>query len=285
VKVSWAQRLGRVGEKEIESRLSYFSKTSRDEVDIGIDFQCELLEDDSPTLPFFVQAKGTEHFDDGWSGGIKKSTLLYWLLKNYPVFIIVYDDKSENCYWMSVEDQRYHLLQKISEKETKTVQVKLDKSHILERGKNRNQEFIQKVKDDLHSIRLFFGRPEPKGEGYVKKMPDPPRSVSEHVLIKENVRMGLYSLIQHYLQKSDRKNAHLCCHFLSEFDKSHYNHFVWLGQINRSIGNYKEATSNFTEALRICQGDKKWPEDSMKRIIEFIKGEMEITDNIAKRIN
>jgi len=79
---------------------AYFSKTTPEEVDLGIDFHCELIEDDRPSITFLVQAKGTEHFKNGWSKGIRKSTILYWLWQRSPVYLIVYDEKDGNCYCM-----------------------------------------------------------------------------------------------------------------------------------------------------------------------------------------
>jgi len=279
----WEQRLGRVGAKEIESRLSYFSKTTPDEVDLGIDFHCELIEDDHPSITFLVQAKGTEHFKNSWSKGIRKSTILYWLWQRSPVFLVVYDDKDKNCYWMSIEDQRYSLFQKLGQKSSNTISIKLDRSHVLERGKDRNYEFIEKIKDDMLSVQQFWGFPRPKGNGYVKKIPPPPRSKWEFAQTKETVRMSLYSIVQHFINERDIGNALLCCRFLAEFDRSHYNHFLWLGHIYREIGDYRKADESFKEALKICERDSKWPRDSMKSIIEAILKEIEITHKLQSR--
>jgi tetratricopeptide (TPR) repeat protein len=283
VQFPWEQRLGRVGAKEIESRLSYFSKTTSQEVDLGIDFHCELIEDDRPSIIFLVQAKGTEHFKNGWSKGIKKSTILYWLQQRSPVYLIVDDEKDGNCYWMSIEDHRYSLFHKLSQKTSKTISIKLDRSHVLERGKDKNYEFIEKIKDDLLSIQQFWGLPQPKGTGYVKRIPPPPRSDWELTQTRENIRMSLYSLVQHYMNKKDMQSTLLCCRFLGEFDKSHYNHFVWLGQIHREMGNYEEADESFNEALKICKRDSKWPSESMRNIIEAIHKEIEIKHKLQSR--
>ena len=152
VKVPWEIRLGDVGEAEIKGRLSYFSVPTKFVRDVGIDFYCELLEEDSPLMPFYVQAKGTEHIDDNWGASVKKSTIIYWLQQPFPVFLVVYDENTENCYWMSIEDYRYSLIQKIFETTSETIYLKIDKSHILEKGKGKNDEFIKKIKDDLISI-------------------------------------------------------------------------------------------------------------------------------------
>ena len=270
----WNNRLGTVGESAIKSRLAYFSNPTKYEEDVGIDFYCELIEDDSPSNPFYVQAKGTEHFDGSWGRGIPKSTITYWLQQQHPVFLIVHDDKTATCYWMSVEDYRYDLIQKIFTSDSDTIYIKMDKSNILERGKDRNKAFIAKVKDDVVSVQLFRGRPQFIGQEYVKRIPPRPRSNIELLQARETARACLYSLIQHYLAENDLKTAYTYCQFLAGFDKSHYNHFVWLGNIAKALGRTEVAKESFEQALRICRADKNWPRDSMEKLIASIEDEM-----------
>lgn len=277
VKVPWKTRLGDVGELEIRKRLSYFSIPTKYTTDVGIDFYCELLEDDSPTIPFYVQAKGTEHFDDNWGASIRKSTIIYWLLRPFPVFLIVYDENARDCYWMAIEDHRYGLFRKISKTNSKTIYLKIDKSNILEKGRGKNDEFIRKIKQDLNSVKLFQGQPLFKGEGYVRLVPDPPRSNVEFQRTKETIRAGLYSLLIYYFfLRRDLENAYLLGEFLTRFDTSHYNHFVWFGQINKAFGKNLEAKRSFVKALKICEGDPNWPRESMKHIIARIKTEIDL---------
>lgn len=272
VKLSWETRLGDIGEAEIKSRLSYFSLPVKYDTDIGIDFYCELLEDDTPGLPFYVQAKGSEHFDVNWGASVKKSTIIYWLLRPSPVFLIVYDENAGDCYWMSIEDHRYSLFEKLSKTHTKTIYLKMGRSHVLEKGRGKNNEFVRKIKEDLGSVELFRGRPKFKGEGYVRQVPDPPRSRIEFQRIKENIRESLYSLlIYHFFLQRDLENAYLLGEFLTKFDKSHYNHFVWFGQINKALGKKSDARKNFEDALKICERDKNWPRESIEHIIARIK--------------
>ena len=98
VKHPWEARLGDVAEAEITKGLSYFSKVTKISKDIGLDFYCELLVNDSPSLPFHIQAKGTEHFDCNWTGYIKKSTIHYWLQQSFPVFLIVFQTLESSAY-------------------------------------------------------------------------------------------------------------------------------------------------------------------------------------------
>jgi len=234
---SWENRLGKASEHQIQSRLDYFSHTQKLENDLGIDFYCELIEDKTPTYEFYVQAKGTEHFDEQWRASIKKSTIVYWLLKPNPVFLIVYDEPNGICYWMSIEDNRYKLIDKMSKTDGKTISLVLDRTHILEQGKNKNREFTQKIKDNKRLIALFLGQATFKGEGYVKQLPDTPRNQMELIRVRENLRVSLYSLVIYYFNKSDLKTAYSYCEFLAKFDPTgHYNHFVWLGLINLEFG-------------------------------------------------
>ena len=273
VKAPWNQRLGGIGEAEINKCLLYFSIPTKYDLDVGIDYYCELLENSSPTDSFYVQAKGTEHFDDDWGRSIKKSTIMYWLTRPFPVFLMIYDEKEKECYWMSIEDKRYELLTKM-DSASESIHIKVDKSRILIDGKDMNNEFIKKIRDDLVSIGLWQGHPIPKGREYVKQMPGPPRSNIELRRSKSYLRMNISSLIQHYMLVEDWDNAYICCDFLTKFDKNHYNHFVWFGQINAIIGNKEKARKSYEEALNICERDKKWPKESMDRLKESIKREI-----------
>jgi hypothetical protein len=276
VKVTWETRLSDISEAEITGLLSYFSTVTKYRRDVGIDFYCELLENDSPSVPFYIQAKGTEHFDGSWGAGVRKSTILYWLQQPSPVFLVVYDEKGGNCYWMSIEDLRDSLIQKIFETNSKTIYIGMDRSHILERGKDKNKEFMTKIKGDLGSVELFRGRPTFRGDGYVKLIPAPPRSEVELRRIRENIRGSLYSLLVYYFfQQNDLPNAYLLGEFLTKFDRGHYNHFVWFGQINKALGKPTEARKSFEEALRICEEDRNWPRQSIEDIIARIKKDIE----------
>jgi len=155
-RVPWSTRLGDIGQSEIESRLKYFSTGHPYHRDVGIDYYCELLEDDGPSTPFYVQAKGTEHFDDTWRAIIKTSSIRYWLGQPHPVFLIVYDEKNDHCYWMSIEDKRYDLLpETLTAKDT--INLKMERGHVLKKGKGMNDEFIRKIKEDTASFVLWWG--------------------------------------------------------------------------------------------------------------------------------
>ena len=283
VKVPWETRLGDVGEAEIKSRLCYFSILTKYERDVGIDFYCELIENDSPSVPFYVQAKGTEHFDDNWRASIKKTTIQYWLTRPFPVFLVVYDENDLNCYWMSIEEQRYALMDRLlKDSVNNTLNIKMDKTKVLERGKESNLDFKTKIMEGWLSIEQYNGRPPFEGRGYVKAVPKPPRSNIELQRTKENIRMYIYSLIIYYWTRNDPSTAVFYCKFLTKFDRSHYNHFLWYGLMSKELGDYKTAKQNLEFALDICERDKNWPRDSMKQITDYIKKEVAEIDKLLK---
>jgi hypothetical protein len=268
--VPWTTRLGTVGESEVRTRLAYFSNPTKYETDLGIDFYCELLENDSPSLPFYVQAKGTEHFDDKWGQSILKSTLVYWLQQPFPVFLLVYDEPRRVCYWMSIERQRYYLIERIFTTDATTIYLTMDRSNVIEQGRDRNQSFIQGIKEDTALVQLFRGQAVFRGDGYVKQVPPPPRTELELGRIKENVRAGLYSLVQYYSATQDLPSAKLLCEFLASFDTDHHLHFEWLGRINAVLGDRPAARANFWKAIEICQHDKKLSKEELQSMLDSI---------------
>jgi tetratricopeptide (TPR) repeat protein len=285
VKIRWETRLAGVGESAIKKRLCYFSTLTKVEVDVGIDFVCELIKNDVPYAKFNVQAKGTGHFDQVWGQSIKKSTIIYWLKQQEPVYLIVYDDESGNCYWMSIEDYRYEFLGKVmnEERTTESVYIRLDRSRILEDGKEKNEDFKRKIITDKYSIEQFWGRPQARGDGYVKTLPFPPRNAHELIATRENIRLSLYSLVIHYLGLNDLKESYLYCDFLTKFDHGHYNHFEWLGILNLALKRPEKAKEAFQKALKICLEDKNWPPDNMKIHLDRLKDELEAAEEAISR--
>jgi len=274
-KVPWTTKLAGVGEAQISARLQYFSNVTNYNLDLGIDFYCELLENGAPSTPFYVQAKGTQHFDETWSQSIAKSTVGYWLNQPHPVMLIVYDEKARTCYWMSIESHRYEFLSQMKST-SGTIHITLDRSKVLADGANTNDSFIAQIKADGESIMLWRGYPQFKGEGYVKEIPDAPRSESELTRVEETLRKTSYSLVRYYTGSSyDWSRASDLCELLTKFDKSHYNHFVWLAQIKQVQGDRQVALLNFEEALEICERDKTWPKESMDITKEAIKRQIE----------
>lgn len=279
-KVRWTTRLGHIGEDRISAVLDYLCVVNKHHRDLGIDFHCELLEDDIPSgRVFYVQAKGSKHFDATWSGNVPKSTVRYWLSQTCPVMLVVYDENAKMCYWMSIESHRYDFLPQLgSNSSRRTIHITLDRSKVLVEKTNANSVFVNQIKADQGSIMLWMGHPQPKGEGYLRELPPAPRSPHELAKVEENLRMSLYSLVKHYMNSYQWKWARHLCQFLTEFDRSHYNQFVTLAQIEEVLGHREAAFLYWKEALDICERDKKWKGKSMRNIKQAIKREIRRID-------
>lgn len=279
-KVPLSRRRESGAEAEIKARLSYFSIPAKPEPDIGIDFYCELLDGDSPTSKFFgVQAKGTKNFGKQWRATIKKTTLEHWLSLSFPVFLIVFDEKSGNSYWISIIDNLQKIVRKIRP-ESKTISITMDKIHSLEKGGHRNNDFIAAIKNATALISLLYGQPQ-SGEGYVR--PAAPLLILNQGVIlnlKARIRTNLNYLINHYLLTNNIELAYFLCEFLTRFDTAHYDHFFRMGQICRILGKKDEARKYFAKAIQMCKEDPNWnrlkkPSDpSIEDIIRMIENEM-----------
>ncbi len=280
-KVPSSQRRGTSAEAEIKAILNDFSIPAKPEPDIGIDYHCELLSQDTPTGKFFgVQAKGKKHIKDKQLISIRKSTVRHWLFRlPYPVFVIVLDKESWEGYWISITDNLWNLTLQL-ENSHDTVSVQINKSHKLSRGENANENFVSKVKSDMEMISLVRGHPQ-FGEGYVRRIPVAYLSSGIRSLLEEGVRTNLNLLINHWVLEGKIGTAYFLCKFLTDFDKAHYDHFYNFGQINKLMGNKAEAKKAFEEAIRICREDKNWnlrkrPSDpAIEEIIGIIQTEIE----------
>lgn len=281
--VPWSRRLGEIGELAIRKRLSYFSNPMKPTFDIGIDFWCELP-DNQGSFPelFLVQAKGTKHFNEKWGRSFDKKTIEFWSNQHYPVYLIVYDEISKNCHWMSIEQHRDNLIKKMKSNSAKTVYIAIDRTHILKEGPN--EEFVRQVKQDSDSIdfrlSLIQGAPKLIGKGYVKGRPLLILSKELVVNIRERIKVSMNYLITHYLLKKDLETAYFLAKLLTKFDRGHYDHFALFGNICKLLGKRKEACLSYKEAINICERDKNWnklkkPGDpSIEKIIASIRKEM-----------
>jgi hypothetical protein len=78
------------------------------ELDLGIDFICELMQGDYPTGKLFnIQCKGNEEgaeSGDVISIQISVKTLNYWLLQRNPTFLMVVDRQNHIFYWSYPRD-------------------------------------------------------------------------------------------------------------------------------------------------------------------------------------
>lgn len=279
--ISWNRRLGGIGESAIETRLKYFSQPMKPppELDEGIDFYCILGGTGSlPSRLFLIQAKATKYLDSRWGRSFDRETIDFWLSQLCPVYIVVYDEVTKNCYWLSIEEKRDELAKMLASPVKKTIYLTVDKTKML--TLDRNDDFVRKVNEDSESLsfrlNLLRGTPQSMGKGYVRKR----RTVllPDVVLanIREGVRTSLNYLVDNYLHRNDYDTAYNLCKFLTTFDKGHYDHFVLLGNICGLLGRRDEACSSYRQAIEICKEDKIWnllkrPEDpSIEDIIASI---------------
>jgi len=283
--IPWWKELGDIGESAVKLRLLYFSipmKPPRSQ-EVGLDFYCRLKKDGVPTSHIFlVQAKGTQHFNEVWSRNIKRDIVSSWLEQIYPVYLIVYDEIAKKCYWMSVEEKRNEIFEELKSDKA-TVHIDLDRSKTLE--EDNYGKFVERITQDIDSIRfrlnLIQGSPQLIGRGYVKGRPILYLSKELAVRIKDRIRIGLDYLVSHYLLEGDEEKAYSYCKFLTEFDRGHYDHFLLFGSICEALRKTEEACLSYSQAVRVCEGDKNWdrlkdPSDlSMKEIIAFIRKKMD----------
>jgi len=272
--IPWSAALGDIAEDKISSLLGYFASASKYRRDVGLDFYCELREDEAPGPPFYVQAKGTEHFDEKWGASISTSTIMYWLQKESPVFLVVYDERNRECYWLCIEDRRYELIYKLFKSDAKTVYVTLDRSCSLAEGKDANPEFVAKIREAQASIDLFRGHARLVGDKYVKTHVGPPRSQAELDRIKETVRCNLVSLVYHHMDMGDAQTAAFYCAFLSHFDKDHYEHFWLLGRNAGALGHADAAREAYENAIKLLEADPEWPDADRQQKITKIRQEI-----------
>lgn len=254
-KVPISRRRGTSAEAEVEARLSYFSIVARPSPDVGIDFQCELLQEDQPSGELFgVQVKGTKTLGKRPQVCVKKTTIRYWLKLTFPVYIIVYDEESQQCYWISFTRILDSVTEKIESKNS-TVCFDVDRTLILHKGESK--DFVSKVRYDALIMSLQRGSFKPSDK-YVRTFPI--AYLSQQVIAnhQENIRNSLNLLINHYLLTEDIEKAYSLCSFLAKLDNSHYDHFYKLGHIEKLLGNRIEAKRNFERAITICKGDEKW---------------------------
>jgi hypothetical protein len=78
---------------------------------------------------------------------------------------------------MSVEQLRYRLIEQIFTTDAATVYLTMDRSNVLEQGRDRNQGFIERIKEDTALVQLFRGQAVFRGDGYVKQLPPPPAQI------------------------------------------------------------------------------------------------------------
>lgn len=105
-KLTTAQKIGIEAADYLSAK---FTKTIKmipipQSIDLGIDFYCEILDNEDPTgICFNIQCKGTieceEDENDFFSMSLKIKTMNYWKLQRDPTFIFLVDLANEFVYW------------------------------------------------------------------------------------------------------------------------------------------------------------------------------------------
>jgi len=256
-KVPISQRRGNSSASEIKAIFDIFSITAKPEPDIGVDYQCELLSGETPTGRFFgVQAKGTKKVRAKHHVSIDKKTIAYWLQLPYPTFIILLEKATGSCYWISFTDNLGKTAVEMGNNK-KSISFEINNSHFLTRTEDGNAAFISKIKKDMEIFSIVRGLPQ-LDDSYVRYIPVAYLSLPVKSRLEDTVRTSLNCLINHWVLENKLENAYLLCKFLTDFDKSHYDHFYMFGRLNCLMGKTDEGRKALEEAIRLCQEDKTW---------------------------
>ncbi|MCW4002797.1 MAG: DUF4365 domain-containing protein [Candidatus Bathyarchaeota archaeon] len=227
---------------------------------------------------FWVQAKETQHFDECWSEYVEKDTIRFWLRQLSPVFLLLLETNSGNCYWLSVEECRNDWTSKLADT-NKSIEVTITRKCLLKRN-GANTEFIKRVKDDTVLANANYGIPHMIGDGYVRSIPLLWLSKQAELNVRYRVRLGLDYLIGDCILKGNLQGAYEFGRLLTEFDRGHYDHFLLLARVCDQLGRYAEARDNYNIAIGICKDDPNWnklkkPEDpTIEEVIYRIEKEL-----------
>lgn len=271
------KRIGKSGQYEVASVLCSFANCSEQDYDVGIDFFCELLDDGQPSKNFFwVQAKTSDQFEECWSEHIDKETVRHWLEQPFPGYIIVCEKSSDSFYWASVEDNR-EIWQSLLPTDSKTINVVILRSNILEKDPNKNFKFKTKIRVDTIRLNAIKGIPMFIKQGYGSyvfgNVPALKLSDVARENIRGTIRFGFDYLVIDETLRNQFQNAYQLCKLLTEFDKGHYDNFLLLARICRELGKKAEAKANYETSIRTCKEDPNWDKNkpsNIPRISEII---------------
>jgi tetratricopeptide (TPR) repeat protein len=246
----------------VEARLKSFAQVSRPAhlFEYAIDFYCRLLQNGKPSNKIFgVEVKSTSNFNKHYSESIEKDIVKFWLTQPFPVYVVVYEESTDNFYWVSVEDNRGEWIRKLSD-DKKSVTITMDRTNIL--GKEQNDGFIRKIKLDIIKVNANRGIPQFVSEGYdgyaIGYIPILKLSDAARENVRGRIRFGFNYLVNDSVLRHDLQSAYALCKLLAEFDNGHYDHFVLLARICRQLGKIEEAKKNYEIAIQICKADPNW---------------------------
>ena len=257
--ITSSQIRGSIGEDLVAAKLKSFAQVSRPTSlqEFALDFYCRLLHGTIPSnTAFYVEVKTTIDVES-WAKSIPKEIIQFWIGQHLPVFIIVCDETTEKCYWISVEDNRASWMQKLSN-EKESIGLKIDETQELKKGREQNAQFINKVQSDLvilnanKGIAMFISR------GYLGGVPVLKLSDAAMWNIRGSIRNSFNYLVNDRLLVNDFQGAYNYCKQLANFDHGHYDHFRMLARICLQLGKLDEAEENYNTSIEICKQDHTW---------------------------
>ncbi len=283
--ISENQKRGSVGESLIEAKLKRFAHVAcpANLLDYTIDFFCALYDGSKPSnTRFNIQAKTCKSIGEKWEEPIEREKIKFWLEQAFPVFVLLIDEETEDCYWLSVEDNRQNWLERL-ELGHKTLTISIDKN-----SRFNEQEFIKKVNSDTVRVKAHQGIPVFISKGYVGIIPYMKLSKVSRIHVNQTVRLGLDYLIYDRVLDNNLIEAHKICKILCTFDHSHYDHFLLMARICQQLGKTSEASKNYDKAIEICRRDKNWnlkkqtEDPKIEEIIEILIEEKQKMGELSK---
>jgi hypothetical protein len=260
--ITEGQLLGASGESYVEARLKSFAQVSRPVplLEYAMDFYCRLLQNGKPSNKIFgVEVKSTGIFKDHYSESIQKDQIRFWLTQPFPVYVMVYEESSNNCYWTAVEDNREEWINELR-KSTKSITIRMDRAKVLEKGPN--EAFLNKIEQDIIVVNAIQGIPQFVSKGYegyaIGYIPILKLSDAARENVRGTIRYGFNYLIKDSILRRDLSSAYSLGKLLAGFDHGHYDHFVLLARICRELGKEEEAKTNCEIAIQICKSDPNW---------------------------
>ncbi|MEG4579039.1 DUF4365 domain-containing protein [Microcoleus sp. MON1_C5] len=164
--------------------------------DMGIDFICELIQEEYPTGKLFnVQCKGTEESEikgDSLRFSIAVTTLNYWLIQPNPTFLVVVDLQTCSFYWSFPKDFLSSLNKNWQEQQTVTIPVPLQ---------NRFEQDVDALPAQLVSIVNMQASATPRQGDYLGTL------TLEFDRSSSPERMTIKGLMHYYLEGSRIANA------------------------------------------------------------------------------
>jgi len=274
--ITKTQVYGGVGESATETVLKSFAQVFRPLplFEYSIDYYCRLKHKGKPLTPFWVEVKSSKCVKDNWKKSIKRETAIFWLNQLSPVFIVIYDVSNDFCYWVSVEDNREAWSGKL-ENNAKTITLKVDRSQTLKKPNCSNIDFIRKIEKDTITVSITNGIPEVisrggKGvtSGYAFfDFPNIELSERAQNNFKQKIRFSLNFLVKDLYSRKNWSEAYRLCKILTDFDKSHYDHFELMGDICSQLGKPDEAIIYYDIAIDMFRKDPNWDKNRVEGIL------------------